>query len=63
MDQKLLYYLMLMTVSIGIQMRISENGLWIFGKEISCEILRIYTLVHVNKNFSDERSFHFFGSG
>ena len=29
MDQKLLCYLMLMTVSIGIQMKILENGLWI----------------------------------
>ena len=27
MDQKLLYYLMLMTVSIGIRMKILENGL------------------------------------
>ena len=29
MDQKLLYYLMLMTVSIGIQMKLSENCLLI----------------------------------
>ena len=29
MDQKLLYYLMFMTVSIGIEMKILKNGLLI----------------------------------
>ena len=29
----------------------------------SCELLGIYTLVHFNKNFSDEGSFHFSISG
>ena len=31
--------------------------------DIPCELLGIFTLVHVNKNFPDERSFHFCGSG
>ena len=58
MDQKLLSYLMFMTVSIGIQMKMVCGY---FRKDILCELLGIFTLVHVNKNFSDERSFHFCG--
>ena len=60
---KLLYNLMLMTVSIGIQMKILEFFGGYFWKEVSCELLGICTLVHVNKSFSDEISFHFCGSG
>ena len=33
-----------------------------FREDISCELLGICTLVNVNKDFSDERSFHFCGS-
>ena len=29
--------------------------------EIPCELLRIFTLVYVNNNFSTERPFHFCG--
>ena len=34
-----------------------------FRKDVPCELLGIFTLVYVNKNVSDERSFHFCGSG
>ena len=34
MDQNLVYYLMLMTVSIGIQTKLLENGLWIIEENI-----------------------------
>ena len=32
-------------------------------KKVPCELLGIWTLVHVNKNFLDEGSFHLCGSG
>ena len=64
MDQKLLYYLILMTVSIGTHMKLLENGFQgYFRKEIPCELIGICTLNYVNKNLSDEESFHFCGSG
>ena len=34
-----------------------------FRKDIPSELLGICTLVHANKNFSDEGSFYFCGSG
>ena len=46
----------------------SENedlGKWLvdtLGGNIPCELLRICTLVYVNKNFTTERPFHFCGS-
>ena len=33
------------------------------GKDISCKLLGMFTLVHVNKNFLDEVSFRFCESG
>ena len=40
MDQKMLSYIMLMTVSIGIPLRFLENGLWQSPKDnISCVTL------------------------
>ena len=51
---KKMLLIMLMIVSIGIQMKILEMVCWYFGKDIPCEILGIFTLVHVNKNFSIE---------
>ena len=33
-----------------------------FREEIPCELLGVCTLVHVNHTFSDEGSFHFYGS-
>ena len=57
------FYLMLMIVSIGIQMKILEMVCCYLGKEIPCELLGICTLVHVNKDFSIEGQFHFCGSG
>ena len=55
---KLLFYLMLMIVSIGILLNILENSLWISRKDIPFELLVICTLVHFNQNFLDEGSFH-----
>ena len=51
---KIVVYLILMTVYIGIHMKLLENILWIIWKDIPCEIIGIYTLVHVNQNLSDE---------
>ena len=42
---------MLMTVSIGIIMMLLEMVCKYFRKEITCELLVICTLVHVNHNF------------
>ena len=61
-EQILLFYIMFMIVSIGIQMKILENGLLI--------LLEIYSMwtswdIHIgscNKNFSIEGSFHLCGS-
>ena len=57
--KKLLPYLILMNVYIGILMKLLVNGLWIIFEKIPFELLGIITLVYVNHNFSDERSLHF----
>ena len=57
MDQKLLFYPMLMIVSIGIQMNILENGFLIPWERDSMWTSGIWTLVYVNNNFSIEGSF------
>ena len=50
---------MLMTVHIGILLKTLEHGFWIIQeKEIPCDILGMFTLVPVNKNFSDEGSLY-----
>ena len=63
MEQKLLFYLMLMTVSIGIHMNILEMICGDSRIDIPCEILGICTLVYVNQYFTDEGPFHLSRSG
>ena len=59
MEQKLLSYLILTTLSIGILMKILKNICENSRKEIPCEIIRICTLVYVNQDFIDKVPFHF----
>ena len=62
-EHKLLSYLMLMTVSIGIHLGILEIVCGYFRKYIPCDLLGICTLVHVNQNFSDKGSFNSMDQG
>ena len=63
MEQKLLFYLVLMTLYMGIHLKLLEKQFGYFSKYIPCEILRIYTLVYVNNSFSYEGSLYFCISG
>ena len=63
MDQIFVSYILLMTVSIGILLKLLKMVCGYFRKNIPCELIGICTLVHVNHNFSDEGSFHLCGSG
>ena len=57
--KKNVIYFRLMTISIGIILKLLENVCGLSRKDIPCKLLRIFTLVHVNNNFSDEGPFHF----
>ena len=52
-EQRLLFYPMLITVSIGIHLKLMGKKIECSRKDISCEIHGMCTLVQVNKNFSD----------
>ena len=58
-EKTLLFYLMFITVSIGINLKLSGFYFEHSRKDSTCKILRICTLVHVNQNFSDKVPFHF----
>ena len=63
MEQRLLFYLMLMILSIGIHLKLLEMVCQKSRKEVPCEPLGVCTLVHFNQNFSDEGPFYFSRSG
>ena len=63
MEQKLLFYNMLMIVSIGIFMKLLEMVFGHSRKDFPYELLGICTLVHVNNNFPDEGPLNFSISG
>ena len=63
MEQRLWFYLMLMTVSISILLKLLEMVCICSRKDTPYELLGIFKLVNANKNISDEEPFHFSRSG
>ena len=52
MDQNLLFYLILIIGLLVYRWRAWKMVCWYFGKDITCELLGIRTLVHVHMNLS-----------
>ena len=62
-EEKWLFYLMLMTVSIGILLKLLGKKIVQSRKEIPYELPGIFILVRDNKYFPDEGPFHISRSG
>ena len=63
MEQRLLFYPMLIDIYICIHLNLLEKKCGHSRKDISCELPGIFTLVYVHQDFTDEVPLYFSVSG